>query len=196
MNKILKYIFFSIIIVIIVLGIIFASKVIIFKNLSKKLDEYASSTNYYIREYYYEGWYSSKTEYWFKDNQLVAKYNDELDYVYSKTEEGNQVDDGLDIDVAIRHIKSISEKLNNPINIFKYSLTSSERNGKKCYKLENKNSIIYIDKETGLIVRVENIRGFETPSENEVQSTILDYSYEFNNVTDEVMTNMMNENKN
>lgn len=56
---------------------------------------------------------------------------------------------------------------------------------KKCFKLEaysNYGDSVYIEKESGLVIRFEKTFGKSNNFGEIIQSTIHDYRYEFNNV--------------
>jgi len=76
-------------------------------------------------------------------------------------------------------------------------ITTENCNGKECYKIdtsysqdilysENKEATFYIDKETGLLVRILN--GTEISESRDTVNTLTDYYYEFDNVTEQDLT--------
>lgn len=81
-------------------------------------------------------------------------------------------------------------------NLFTSNITSVKCNDKDCYKIDgiispdylydaispNSTLCIYLEKETGLPVRIEN--GIAYTNENDKVSSITDYFYEFDKVTD------------
>lgn len=179
-------------IIIILLGII-TIKSIVFNSIANKMEVYMNSTNYYMRFYFYQGWNVSTTEIWVKDNNMICKENDEITTIVQDGKQYDIIENNivnsdnteLMLDNNWLYIKTLQDNLLNPINVIKYSLESVKVNGKNCYRIEDNDTILYFEKDTGLIVRIEFLEGFSTPSENEVQSTILDYKFIFNNVKDE-----------
>lgn len=97
-------------------------------------------------------------------------------------------------------IYNLTDDFKNPINIFTYSLNESNINGKECYKIEyfdKFKTICHFDKKTGLIVRYETLVGRKdrlSETEVEIQSTLIDFKFEFDTVTDKDI--LMFENKN
>ena len=59
-------------------------------------------------------------------------------------------------------------------------------NNKKCYKIRiDKNLIVYIEKDTGLVLKKKE--GYITKEDKVKDKNIIEYLYEFNNVTEEDM---------
>lgn len=169
---------------------------IILKSLTNKMSEYLNATNYYLRMYNYKGWDASTSEYWVKDGTVLHKFDNVTStfakdgVLYNIFDEGYTVSEytmkeGDNYTFTFDFIENLKTELNNPKSILKYSIKESVVNGKECYRLMHKSTILYFEKETGLLVRYEELEGFVRPSENEIQSTICDYKFEFDCVTDE-----------
>lgn len=177
-------------------------KVFIISKIYKKIDNYQNANNYYMRRYDYYGWYYTCTEIWVKDREKLQKCDDiSLDRV----KEDTNYNKFMDYDIEITPLTSenfteegvvktyfwyftdkIKNDLKDPINIFKYSIKSAIINGKKCYQFISNEDILYFDKETGLVVRMEETYGEGTIVNNkrEYQSTLFDFKYEFDVVED------------
>lgn len=193
-----KKLFLSIItLLLVIVSIIVIRKIIIINSINVKIDNYMSATNYYFREYFYQGWNSNTTEIWIKNNNAVKKSNNELSTIIqnntiydifdnkitSSDTNKNAVD--MWLSSTWNSINSIKNNVLNIKNIFKYSLTTAVVNGKNCYKFANKSNIIYIEKETGLLVRYEQLEGLISGDyHKDIQSTITDYKFIFNTVKD------------
>ena len=212
-KSLLKAIGIIILLVIIIFIILVARKVVIINNLQNKIEEYSKMDNYYVKEYDYDGESLVIGEYYIKgnknkselnsmgidsDSKLIEVYNGEEFNIYieSNGEKTALLDAGEEITGRIG-ISNFLE-INNFQDILKTAILSEisteNCNGKECYRIQtgygfnNSNNeskvTIYIDKETGLPTRYLNgtrIRG------EEKTSTIQDYYYEFNTVTDEVV---------
>lgn len=200
-----KYILLAISALIFIVLIFYTRKLIIFNTISNKLSTYSNSTNYYIRMYEYLGHNSNITQIWVKDKNLVKTFNNLPDtilknsiiytFIDGKLNETNESASNENINDVLEwpwsFIRSLSDDLKNPMNIFKYSLAKAYVNGKECYKIEyfdESGKICYFDKNTGLIVRYETLSGeisHISDTEVEIQSTLIDFNFEFNCVTDQ-----------
>ncbi len=181
----------------------FSRKILISYKIYKKISNQQNANNYYMRIYDYEGWYYLTTEIWVKDRNMFEKAGDvrtarvKDDIMYEKIIDDEIITNSLTNEnfssegvVKTRYwylIDSLKEKLKDPISIFKYSIKSAIVNGKKCYQFISNEDILYFDKETGLVVRWENLAGQTITGirkKVEIQSTLNDYEYEFNVVED------------
>ncbi|MBO5397771.1 MAG: zf-HC2 domain-containing protein [Clostridia bacterium] len=180
----------------------FTRNFIVFKSIANKMEDYLKSNNYYIRTYYYQGWTANTTETWVKDENMLVNYNNEVGHI-SIINNGKCYfvfgEDGYTVENYTRKVRAnefdfiemLKNELDSPKSILQYSLNTAMVNGKDCYMLRHQNMILYIEKTTGSLVRLEELEGFITPntvkeddSSHEVQSTIIDYKFEFNQVTD------------
>ena len=177
-------------------------KVFIISKIYKKIDNYQNANNYYMRRYDYYGWYYTCTEIWVKDREMLQECDDiSLDRVKENTNYNKFMDYEIEITpltsenfteegVVKTYFWYFTDKIKNdlkdPINIFKYSIKSAIVNGKKCYQFISNEDILYFDKETGLVVRMEETYGEGTIVNNkrEYQSTLFDFKYEFDVVED------------
>ena len=155
-----------------------------------------------MRTYDYNGFYSLTTETWVKDKKMIQKsdgittisiedntmyqYFIEGETIISTLTNENFTSEGILKTYYWDLIELLKNELKDPKNIFNYSLKNAIVNGKECYQLMQKGKILYFDKETGLIVRWEELTGYISTSQNEVQSTLKDFKFEFNNVEDNV----------
>lgn len=209
MNKKIKIILTYLIVLLILLIVgLFVRKLIIFNTISNKLLEYTKSTNYQITQYDYYGWYSLVSNTFVKDSNLlrttdapelpttmVKKGNSYESYNGTTTNITDTAPANQLLDSNWDLFKVLSQNLKEFKNLFKYSLSSAFINGKECYKICENNSsmsIMYFDKETSLLVRYENLLGFCSAEENEIQSTLSDYRFQFNSVTDEDLKELNN----
>lgn len=204
-NNKIAYLLYIIFILVFIILVFYIRKVIIFNTISNKLSAYQNSENYYIRMYEYLGHDVNTTQIWVKDNNLVKVFNKLPDTIIKNDIIYNFIDGSLsqvnenatneNIDDVFgwpwSFMYYLSNDLKSPINVFKYSLDEATVNGKKCYKIEYFNefgTICYFDKETGLLSRYETLVGERTyisDNEIEIQSTLIDFKFEFNNVTNE-----------
>lgn len=197
MKKIIyKFLICLLTIFIFIMLFLLVRKSIIFKSISNKLNAYSLLENYYMKEIYYCGDTYSVTKTWVKNNNMYKEYNskDYCSYIYKQDDKWYEYDNitqtakpfegNLSTKDNWNFILSISTKLNNLKSIFMYTLNERYINGKACYQIciEDGN-ILYLDKETALLVRFETSIG-TIDSNNIIQSAVNDYFFEFDNVTD------------
>lgn len=186
-----------VLLIFIIFIILTVTKMIIIGDLQNKIGKYTSSNNYYAKVYTYQGEYLNIIQTYKKDNKYLTILKNMGDYEIKKLVNYN---DGKTTNT---YIDSNNEKiviinsvgLPSPIiisnllyteNIFQFvamsvcsSIETEECNGKECYKINN---TMYIEKETGLLIRLNN---GTIESNGERIGIISDYQYEFNNVKDE-----------
>lgn len=184
--------------------------IIIVVSLNNKVSKYTSSTNYYMRSISHSDEDLIIIENYKKDDRYIRKlkvlseisrsgitdycngetvnsyanmklYEDEQEQLSRKTAQLNKAN-GLPEPLIPNYIE-----INHPIKFFILPLvstiTSEKCNGKDCYKIEifNTSDIYYIDKETGLTIRISTSNTI-----NNIQNDMIsDIQYEFNTVTDE-----------
>lgn len=200
-----KYILLVIWILIFIILVFYIRKLIIFNTISNKISTYSNSANYYIRMYEYLGSSSNTTQIWVKDKNLIKTFNNLPDTVLKNNTIYNFIDGILNetnenatnedikniLEWPWSFISSLTNDFKNPISIFKYSLDTSYVNGKKCYRIEyfdEFGTICYFDKNTGLLVRYETLLGEKSLISDtivEIQSTLIDFKFEFNCVNNE-----------
>lgn len=182
----------------------FGRKYIIFQDLAKKAEEIQKISNYHVKSSKFYGLnldhidrYVEKREEWFKDNVCYITYIDENEFTtilkdnmfYQYMNNELTYLDSMDDYVIGLHnglLFDEIELLKSKTSIFTHYLSDAIINGKECYQIRENDlagSILYIEKETGLVIRSEHRSGFST--NDEYQSTVTDYKYEFDCVTDE-----------
>lgn len=209
-NKTLFITVITILIVLLLIALIIVGrKAIIITSLSRKATSTINTLdNYYVKMNFYQGDDSSTLEVYKKDETSLSiltslstnfKHiefsNGQTTNMYIESDKDNVAN--LDIEgtlIGFIDIRTIYD--NNFKSIFLNSLVthieSTKCNGYECYYIKNFNSPsilgsegftgIYIDKQTGLPIR---ILGGTITSINGSTDQIIDYSYEFNSVTDE-----------
>lgn len=186
---------------------VFGKKYIIFQDLAKKAEELQKISNYHIESSTFYGLHREdldveKREELAKDNVFydiygagenelttIVKDNMSYEYMDDKLIWLNSIDNdfiGLYSQLLTGEISILKDKT----SIFTYYLSDAIINGKECYQIRENDQaggIIYIEKETGLVIRTEHRSGFGTSVSNgyDYQSTVTDYKYEFNCITDE-----------
>lgn len=204
--KILKTIILAI--VLIYVGII-GYKFIVIKSMQDKIKEYSDITNFHItkKSYCYDTVITQET--FHKDDNYIVRIRsisenrDNREIISTKN--GNNYITSGDTKVAALNSMSLvaRDKVYNNLEtesvwefiyglVFNSRVSSVKCNDKDCYKIDNfkvsgmlypeYGMCLYIDKETGLIVRVEE----GVPDNNgKAYTQVSDYKYEFNTVIDE-----------
>ena len=204
--KILKIII--LIIILIYIGTI-GYKFIVIKSMQNKVKQYSDITNFHIikKSYCYDTITTQET--FNKDgNYLVhikrTSEGGEKREIISTKNGNNYITSGEAKVASLNSMQIVSsEKVYNNLETeslgeFLYGLVISSKissvkcNDKDCYKIENfkvsgiafpeYGMCLYIDKETGLIVRTEE---GTRDSDGKIYTQVSDYKYEFNTVTDE-----------
>lgn len=205
--KILK----TVLLVVLLIFILSVSRrMVIIASLNNKINEYTTSTNYYIKASNSYGDSLIITETYKKDNKYVKRikflsetsnkvvytdyYNGETINGYYQTgfEEGNistKIVRENSFDTISQPVIPSKVEIENPIkfvvmSIFS-SITSEKCNEKDCYKVViTEGAIYYIDKETGLTLRtIGEARAGKNAEE--LYDVITDYQYKFDVVTDD-----------
>lgn len=207
--KILKIILLVILIVFI--GIM-GYKFIIIKSMQGKISKYKDITNFHVTMTKYSGDSIVIDNLYHKDGKyahyvkMIGQYNDEISTkeIISFTN-GNTYMAVDDIKIAILggmptassdsvynflETGNIGEMI---VGLFTTNISSVKCNDKDCYKIDNfktsellfpeQGLCVYIDKETGLLVRVE--QGDRNNATGGIFTSVTDYQYEFDTVTDE-----------
>ena len=203
--KRLKFILLAIIMVFL---IIIGRKAIILKTMQDNVMKYKDQTNFQITITEYRGKSITISDIYHKDGKFLGKvqvasinaqedskiisyYNGEKynTYISNGSEKVATLNQEFGINVSDRVINFIEMDWRTFIkNLFTTHITSIKCNDKECYKIEGVISTqysydsIYIEKDTGLPVRIES--GIAYTNDNEKVSSIADYFYEFNKVTD------------
>ena len=210
-KNLLKVIGLLIILTIIIFIIITARKVIILNNLENKIVEYSKIDNYYVKNYDYYGETLVIGEYYVKgdknktelnsinsnsSNKLIEVYNGEKFnmYIESNGDKTALLDAGENTGrIAISNFLEVNNFQDILMTAIMSEISTENCNGKECYRIQTNydfmnrndkesNVTIYIDKETGLPTRYLNGTRI---NKNEKTSTLQDFYYEFNMVTDE-----------
>lgn len=204
-----KKIISIILLIILTLIIIFISftirKMIIINDLSKKVESYVNSNNFYEKIANNMG---TTTEFYRKGNNTVMFMNSTLEtgekrtfVTYTKGEKNNSyIDTGIE-KVALLdsegetlkiNIIGIKSYYNNLWDLFRVAVSSSikngEHNGKQCYILSigkpGEAYVEYREKETGLMLK--SIQGAMVDKNGNETDMIVEYYYEFDNVDDSI----------
>ena len=207
-NKLKIFLIVILMIFIVFIGII-GYKFIVIKNMQGKIENYKDIKNFHITKTSY-GFNTIVVEETFykDDNYLVhvknISENNEKKEIIS-TKNGNNYFIVGERKVAAMNSMPIhvDDKVYNHletenfwefiVGIFSSNISTVKCNDKDCYKIDNfitsevlfpeQGMCVYIDKETGLIVRLEEgVRNNETGG---FYTQVSDYKYEFNTVTDE-----------
>lgn len=189
----------------------FARKAIIIAMLNNKASDYMNSTNYYVKTSNYFGDKLDIIENYKKDNKYIGRFeslsHDEKMILLEYYNNG-MINSYLDIQnyKEVSHIKKAElnrpgeststfsiHNIINPIktdNLFQFittslfsNITTEECNEKNCYRIVSSGYVIYIDKETGLTIRV--IGNCIINTDGQTFKIISDYQYEFNTVTED-----------
>lgn len=203
MNKkrILKIIGIILLIVIVIVLIHTIRNYAIITDLQNKVSKYAECTNYYTKSISTENGTEVTIEYYRKDQKEVLKLVRDFE---GKTAKMTFYNNGERVDTFWDNEEGKTAKLNNStsfmqINIYNFletdnkwqtflsSITarikSTECNGKQCYEIKGflsttslteKDSRVYIDKDTGLYVKAIG------------DNMTMEREYEFNNVDDSI----------
>ena len=206
--RILKIIIFIIIAAFVITT---GKKMMIISNLSRKADSYVMSNNYHEESTTYAGDNLINIDVYYKDGKSVTimhritKNETNKITIYSNGEKKNTYWETGDKKTAkLNEEKGIEFRISNYIetnNILELliasittNIKSVECNGKECYLLSGfissslltgGNDIVYIEKETGLVIRssLGNIKN-EVTGRNTDQ--IRDVNYEFGTVMDDI----------
>lgn len=218
-KKIIIFIYSIIVVLVICILVFFGRKYIIFNDLAKKVEELQKISNYHIKKSTFYGvhlddmnidkreelskdsvYYSvdvcdfngneNKNITIFKDNMFSQYMNNKLIFL-------NFINDDF-IGFYEQLLKGELELLKSKTSIFTHYLSEAVINGKECYQIRENDqagSILYIEKETGLVIRAEDRSGFGTGTSNgiEYQSTVTDYKYEFDSITNEEIDSKIKE---
>lgn len=205
---------FFVLLIIFFIVIMFARNAIILLDISKKANNYLSVDNFYLKYYQYDlntitvienynkdGKHLKKLITFSKSNnekiQEIEEYFDGNDNIYYIN--GSDVSKKSDVS-AIPNMVPNKDYLNNNIftfirNCIMCKIKSVSCNGIDCYRIINfysKNNhydediCLYIDKQTGMIVRIsgEIIAQLDVDNKYSEYNMIKDFYYEFNTVTD------------
>lgn len=200
----------AILIVLAILIFIVARRVIIIKNLQEKISHYTNLTNYYEKVCQYQGDNLSVVfETYMKDGKYVTimeAKNGEKDKRIINYSDGQTINtyiengeekyawlnsNGLPSPATVSNWLYTENIFQCILGAMQASIKEVEYNGRECYKIDNFHSTssmyidgnlsVYIDKETGLPLKV--INGTAT-IDGKTYDLINEYIYEFNSITD------------
>lgn len=198
----------TILIVILLLVVIYVGRnMIILCSIQNKASKYYNSNNYHIEMYSYNSTDTSVLEVYKKDNkfmQRASSYNSEgivietLDYTDGRSTNVYIIDtngkkfrvksEPVDIYITPKSVNyaGISNLLEFLLKSVTSQITTVKCNGKDCYKIDTLGMTTYVDKETGLAIRVINTsKSFRDEDYSKMESSVDDIFFEFNEVTDE-----------
>ena len=189
----------------------FMRKAVIIAILNNKANNHINSTNYYVKSSTYFGDELEIIENYKKDNKYLGKYerlSHDNKMILLEYYNNGMINSYLDMHnyKEESHIKRADlnrtgeptetfsiRKIITPIktdNILQFvstalfsNITTEEYNEKNCYRIVSGGYVLYIDKETGLTIRV--IGDCVISKDNQIFKIISDYQYEFDTVTDD-----------
>lgn len=196
----------ALLVILIFFVIYIGRNMIIIGNLQNKVRKYYDSNNYHIEWYSYSPSYTTLVEVYKKDDKTIQRdyishleeQNDEEIIAYTTAKGTNvyfvnhkeygtlekKIHPSLDIK-SLDYIKADSI-LEFVFQAITSQITTVNCNGKDCYKIDTLGTTRYIEKSTGLTIRVLNeATSFNTHDYSKAESSVGDIFYEFNNVTDE-----------
>ncbi len=194
-----------IVLVIVVLFLIHTFRnFVIIKTLQNNVEKYVASTNYHVKSITTEDKSTRTVNYYKKDGkqamimeidrdgevskQLMYNNGERTDIFYDTPQEKTvQLDSGVALWLGeISNYLQTDNDWQTFIASMQASIKTTEYNGKKCYIINNfptsmvmdgeEKNEYYIEKDTGLLVK------------SNIDSTITEKEYEFDNVSDEVFT--------
>lgn len=198
----------TILIVILLLVVIYVGRnMIVLCSIQNKASKYYNSNNYHIEMYSYNSTDTSVLEVYKKDNkfmQRASSYNSEgiiietLDYTDGRSTNVYIIDtngkefrvksEPVNIYITPKNVNyaGISNLLEFLLKSVTSQITTVKCNGKDCYKIDTLGMTTYVDKETGLAIRVINTSmSFRDEDYSKMESSVDDIFFEFNEVTDE-----------
>ena len=200
--KILKII---LLIILIIFGIHIGRNMIILSSLNNKANNYVSSSNYHKKTTNFNGDNLMIIDTYYKDgktvtflrrvtekeiNKISVYQSGDITNTYFETGDDKKAQLNQKDAFLVSNIFNYLES-NNIFEILIRSVTTNIKtvncNGKDCYLmtdyfssdlLTSRNDSAYIDKETGLIIRMT--------MSGDSKDTVTDYAYEFDTVTDDI----------
>ena len=205
----IKKILLILFLIIVVSGIIFLGltvrKMVIINNLKNKLAQFINSNNYYVKTIVDQGDSIVITDFYCKDSSAILLLNSTIKSNREERKlinyfEGDKINTYIESagnKVALLDSNATPSKVeilnsfqfeNNVWKLFqtstKLSIKNSKLDGKECYVINGgQQTEAYIEKETGLVIKAKN--GFATDEYGNISDIIVEYYYEFENVTDD-----------
>lgn len=214
-NKIIKIIGIILLIVLIIFVVYTGRNIYIISKLSNKAEETSKCTNYKQIVYNYNlDNYSKEEIFVMEDKMKIIRTELSGDDVVTITTYAKKIDDNNDkylvnmyydtkedkkaiLNKEIGYTKNLQNKLEieNWWQLFTTSITTSIKNetlnGKECYYITNFDGLnstpeerMYVDKNTGILNCIIS-ENKELTTEERENSSIIEYRYEFNNVTED-----------
>ena len=195
---IIRIIMIILIILLVVFGILTLRKFLIFSNIEKISKDKINSTNYYIERVSKVGdsitlmKSYNKDENYISESNIISTDNDEKErkiIIYKNNDEKISIIQSGEDKIVFTDSETLMGKINlDTIGLNEMStsdklllsvtskITSEDYNNKECYLVQPADTWkLWIDKETGLVIREEN------------GMTVQDNLYKFDEVTDEDM---------
>lgn len=191
LKKSTKILLSFLIILFVIFIILYLRNFFILNNIANSIKNYSSTDNYYVKTISYEGTLTSVTN----SYNIKEKYLTTIDYfIYTKDFLSKELynDNETSITILEKNGTKVARLEKDAfgeiriVNIFAdknlfalafNNITTEKCNGKDCYSFNIDDIKYFIDKETGLLVRLMNL--------SKDNSSILDYYYEFDKVTDD-----------
>ncbi len=187
MKKYLKYIIILILVLLIILIAYYARNYILLQRYSTEI----KSNNYYMSKSSYNFDEVHKTEKYYKDGKMIVNvYYGDIKYtIYQDENNIKMINNDGKIIKDEKYIPKTDLDPNNKTLIgasigraLSVKITSEICNGKECYLFEHNKIRVWVEKETGLVIR--EISEISSNNNNEFD-VVTDYTYTFDNVTDE-----------
>ena len=197
-----------ILLIVLIFVVIIGRKVIIISDLQSKANEYVNSKNYHRIVYTYNKDETGKVEVFVLGDKkrvirtmMIGNEKNVTEMFFDGTKTNIYIEKGDKKIAQLNQELIIAESLYNALYTENLAYTvfasipatvnNKEFNGEECYYITNFNSLyneskdgIYIDKETGLVLRSVTRTETMTDGDKFILPTI-DYVYEFNTVTEE-----------
>ena len=197
-----------ILLIVLIFVVIIGRKVIIISDLQSKANEYVNSKNYHRIIYTYDKDETAKLEVFVLGDKkrvirtmMIGNEKNVTEMFFDGTKTNIYIEKGDKKIAQLIQELIIAESLYNALYTENLAYTvfasipatvnNKEFNGEECYYITNFNSLyneskdgIYIDKETGLVLRSVTRTETMTYGDKFILPTI-DYVYEFNTVTEE-----------
>ena len=197
-----------ILLIVLIFVVIIGRKVIIISDLQSKANEYVNSKNYHRIIYTYDKDETAKLEVFVLGDKkrvirtmMIGNEKNVTEMFFDGTKTNIYIEKGDKKIAQLNQELIIAESLYNALYTENLAYTvfasipatvnNKEFNGEECYYITNFNSLyneskdgIYIDKETGLVLRSVTRTETMTYGDKFILPTI-DYVYEFNTVTEE-----------
>lgn len=197
-----------ILLIVLIFVVIIGRKVIIISDLQSKTNEYVNSKNYHRIIYTYDKDKTAKLEVFVLGDKkrvirtmMIGNEKNVTEMFFDGTKTNIYIEKGDKKIAQLNQELIIAESLYNALYTENLAYTvfasipatvnNKEFNGEECYYITNFNSLyneskdgIYIDKETGLVLRSVTRTETMTDGDKFILPTI-DYVYEFNTVTEE-----------